>query len=74
MIGSIIGDLCEMLTGHRMGPWTQIGETGIDNRFNRAQCRWCRQWYVRPRPLAPIDWSLYLGPPAPDPWRLADRR
>lgn len=54
-MGDIIGLFCEKLTGHRFGPWVQVDDYYADRslgrlRFERAQCRWCRQGYVRPMP------------------------
>ena len=52
--GSWAGMICEGMTGHRMGPWSQWQMTGIESHYNRSQCRICRQWYLRPRPLDPL--------------------
>ena len=51
----IIGIICEMLGGHRIGPWVpyEVPEAQFA-RFEYARCRWCRMGYVRPQPLAPL--------------------
>jgi hypothetical protein len=55
-LGDIVGMVCEVLTRHRLGAWVPFvcGEFG---RFERAQCRYCRQGFVRPQRLSDIDWT-----------------
>ncbi len=54
-MGEIIGIICEILGGHRMGPWEpfELPEAQFA-RFERSRCRWCRQGYVRPQRLGPL--------------------
>jgi hypothetical protein len=60
-MGDIIGMLCEIITRHRFGAWVQVddlysAQSRVRLLFERAQCRWCRQWYVRPMP-SPWKWT-----------------
>jgi hypothetical protein len=55
IIGMLIGMLCEMLGGHWLTPWVPFAcpeHAFLD--FEHAQCKGCRQWYIRPRRLG--DW------------------
>jgi hypothetical protein len=52
----MLGFLCEILTGHRLGPWVPFFDPEVPRlRFERAACRWCRERFVRPRRLTPIE-------------------
>lgn len=62
-MGAIIGIICEMVTGHRLGPWMRMSMPDEPLlRFEHARCRWCRQGYVRPMPLADIDCTQWGRP------------
>lgn len=58
-MGQILGLLCEMVGGHRFGPWVPfaIPESPYAD-FERAKCQWCRQGYVRSRPIDLAKWGL----------------
>jgi hypothetical protein len=57
MLGTLLEIACEMLTGHRMGPWVRFVVPESDYaRFERSRCRWCRQGFVRPMRLEQADW------------------
>ena len=47
-MGEILGLCCEKLIGHRFPAWTPMTIPGVALlQFEEAQCRWCRQRYVR---------------------------
>lgn len=58
-MGLIIGLWCERLFGHRLAPWRvyEVPEAPEAQyaRFEYAKCRLCRNGYVRPMPLPPLD-------------------
>lgn len=54
-MGTILGAICDTLTGHRMGRWVPMTDDA-QIRFEHAQCHWCRQWHVRPMRLADHPW------------------
>lgn len=52
MMWTILGICCEMIGGHWLKPWEPMPTPWNHYlSFEHAQCKVCRQWYIRPRPL-----------------------
>lgn len=60
-MSSLIGMVCEIVTGHRFGAWAPftVPESQFA-RFQRATCHLCRQTSIRPE-QACYQWMTRAG-------------